>query len=128
MSATGPRRWNRMARMRHRLVALVAMTALTAAAPAVAGDSPRAPLPSVTAQRIVTIARDELARGVRELPAGSDRGPRIRLYVASTSPSFYPNAWCAYFASWVARQAGVPIGVGGRGSRRGAGEPAPGRP
>ena len=107
-----------MACTRHRLVALAAMAVLTAAAPAVAGDSPRAPLPSVTAQRIVAIARGELARGVREVPAGSDRGPRISMYVHSTSPSYYPAAWCAYVASWVTPRAGVPIGPSGRGIGR----------
>lgn len=107
-----------MARTRHSLVVLAAMAALTAAAPAVAGDSPQAPLPSVTAQRIVAIARAELARGVREVPAGSDRGTRIGMYVRSTSPSYYPAAWCAYFASWVTQRAGVPIGSRGRGIGR----------
>ena len=74
-----------------------------------------APLPGAVAARIVQIARAELARGVRESPAGSNQGARIREYVRSTTPSAYPNPWCAYFASWVARRAGAPIGPGGRG-------------
>lgn len=67
------------------------------------------------AQRAVAIARGELARGVREVPDGSNRGARIRMYGLSTTPRFYPAPWCAYFVSWVARRAGRPLGPSGRG-------------
>lgn len=68
-----------------------------------------------SAQRIVSIARAELRRGVRETPDGSNKGARIRTYGLSTSPRYYPAPWCAYFVSWVTRKAGRPIGAGGRG-------------
>jgi len=67
------------------------------------------------AQQIVKIAQQELKRGVVEKPYGSNRGPRIRMYGLATTPRLYPAPWCAYFASWVTRQAGLPIGPGGRG-------------
>ncbi|MCW2966519.1 MAG: hypothetical protein JWM71_291 [Solirubrobacteraceae bacterium] len=107
-----------MASKRHIRVALAACTAAASLAlPAGlrAHAAGRLPLPADTARRIVAIAHAELARNVRESPPGSDRGARIRTYVRSTTPSFYPNPWCAYFVSWVAREAGVPIGPRGHG-------------
>src|SRR5689334_25436208 len=99
---------------RHPRVALAALAVLVPVPAAVARPH-RAPLPAVTAHRILTIARAELARDVREIPAGSDQGPRIRMYTLSTTPSAYPNPWCAYFVSWVTQRAGVPIGAHGHG-------------
>lgn len=48
---------------------------------------------------------------------GSNKGARIRMYgLATQAPlRFYPAAWCAYFASWVTQQAGIPIGWDGLG-------------
>lgn len=68
-----------------------------------------------TAQRLVSIARAELARGVREVPDGSNKAARIKTYLSATTPSWFGAPWCAYFVSWVARRAGVPIGAQGRG-------------
>src|SRR3712207_6537707 len=68
-----------------------------------------------TASKAVSIARAELAKGVREVPDGSNRGTRIRMYGGSTNPRFYPAPWCAYFTSWVARKAGRPLGPSGQG-------------
>lgn len=70
---------------------------------------------ATTAQRLVRIARAELAKNVHEVPDGSNRAPSITKYLTATVPSYKGQPWCAYFASWVARQAGVPIGPGGRG-------------
>ena len=67
------------------------------------------------ASRMVSIARSELEKGVREIPDGSNRGTRIRMYGGSTSPRFYPAPWCAYFVSWVSRSAGNPLGPAGQG-------------
>lgn len=67
------------------------------------------------AQKMVSIARAELAKGVREVPDGSNRGTRIRMYGQSTSPRFYPAPWCAYFVSYVARRGGRPLGPSGNG-------------
>lgn len=53
------------------LLILGLLAVLGPASPAQAAASP--------ARKMVTIARGELARGVREVPAGSNRGPRIRI-------------------------------------------------
>jgi hypothetical protein len=52
---------------------------------------------------------------VEESPRGSNRGPWLDRYfrAAHARPG---SAWCGAFVSWVAREAGHPIGVGGRGS------------
>jgi hypothetical protein len=78
---------------------------ITAAAPAAAPTGRGA-------QGILAAARGEL--GVTEQPPGSNESPRIKTYrEASGSPP--PGPWCAYFVSWVTRQAGVPIGPNGSG-------------
>lgn len=81
-------------------------TAATTAAVPVAGD------PAGTGARIAQIAAHEL--GVSEQPPGSNDGPRIAQYRTATAGSGV-GPWCAYFASWVAQQAGVPIGPNGAG-------------
>lgn len=63
-------------------------------------------------QRIAAIATAEL--GVAEQPPGSNDGPRIAVYRTATEGAAV-GPWCAYFTSWVAAQAGVPIGPDGRG-------------
>ncbi len=64
--------------------------------------------------RAVAYARAELALGVREIPDGSNDSPDIARYRRAVIGSDV-GPWCAYFASWVARQAGFPIGQGGQG-------------
>jgi len=61
---------------------------------------------------IAQIATREL--GVAEEPAGSNNGARIAEYRTATANSGV-GPWCSYFASWVAAQAGVPIGSTGQG-------------
>jgi PKD repeat protein len=67
------------------------------------------------ATRIVRLARAELAKGVHEIPDGSNRAPAIYRYDLATTPHYYGAPWCAYFVSYIARRAGVPIGPGGHG-------------
>jgi CHAP domain len=81
--------------------------ASTAVAPVPAGSS--------AGQAIVDIARREI--GVREQPPGSNDAPRIARYRQATAGSGV-GPWCAYFASWAARQAGVPLGDSGQGFGR----------
>jgi PKD repeat protein len=99
-------------------LALFAMPLLVApAAPASrpsAGDA-KARKGVAIAKRIVKYARQELGKGVHEVPDGSNRAPAIYRYDLSTTPHWYGAPWCAYFASYVARRAGVPIGPGGSG-------------
>ena len=62
--------------------------------------------------QIAAIATREL--GVAEQPPGSNDGPRIAQYRTATAGSGV-GPWCAYFTSWVAGQAGVPVGPNGQG-------------
>lgn len=63
-------------------------------------------------QTIAALATAEL--GVAEQPPGSNDGPRIAQYRTATAGSAV-GPWCAYFTSWVAAHAGVPIGENGAG-------------
>jgi hypothetical protein len=82
-------------------------TAPTAATTAVANR----PAGSV-GQAIVNAALPEV--GVSEQPPGSNDSPRIAQFRQATAGSGV-GPWCAYFASWAARQAGVPLGDNGQG-------------
>jgi hypothetical protein len=95
-----------------------------------------APGGSSAGQAIVKAAAAEV--GVREQPPGSNDGPRIAQYRQATAGSGV-GPWCAYFASWAARQAGAPLGDSGQGfgavsdvwawaQRSGKAEPAGSRP
>jgi hypothetical protein len=65
-----------------------------------------------TGSAMVAIARNEL--GQAESPPGSNDSPRIAEY-RSAVPGGPVGPWCAYFVSWVARQAGAPLGESGQG-------------
>jgi hypothetical protein len=52
--------------------------------------------------------------GQAEQPPGSNDSPRIAQYRSATAGAGV-GPWCAYFASWAARQAGVPLGEQGQG-------------
>lgn len=67
---------------------------------------------SAVGGRILALARAEL--GVREAPPGSNDGPRIAVY-RSAVPGGPVGPWCAYFVSWLSRQAGAPLGDRGQG-------------
>ncbi len=64
--------------------------------------------------RIVAIAESQL--GQTEQPPGSNESPAIAQYRSATAGAVPGAPWCAYFASWVARQAGEPIGEQGQGA------------
>ena len=66
-------------------------------------------------QAIVNAALPEV--GVSEQPPGSNDSPRIAQYRQATAGSGV-GPWCAYFASWACRQAGVPLGDNGQGFGR----------
>jgi hypothetical protein len=63
-------------------------------------------------QAMVNLARQEV--GVAEQPPGSNDSPRIAQYRQATAGSGV-GPWCAYFVSWAARNAGVPLGEQGQG-------------
>jgi hypothetical protein len=63
--------------------------------------------------RIVAIAESQA--GQTEQPPGSNESPAIAQYRTATAGAIPGAPWCAYFASWAARQAGEPLGVHGEG-------------
>jgi CHAP domain len=70
---------------------------------------------SSAGQAIVNAALPEV--GVSEQPPGSNDSPRIAQFRQATAGSGV-GPWCAYFASWAARQAGTPLGDNGQGFGR----------
>jgi hypothetical protein len=89
--------------------ALQGASATTAAVPMQAGGTS-------AGQAMLAAVRPEV--GQTEQPPGSNDSPRIAQYRQATAGAPGPGPWCAYFVSWAARQAGVPIGDGGRGYGR----------
>ena len=77
--------------------------AAPAAAPAVSGTGGSGALAAAQSQV-----------GVSEQPPGSNDGPQIAEYRTATAGSGV-GPWCAYFTSWAAAQAGVPLGEAGQG-------------
>jgi hypothetical protein len=63
-------------------------------------------------QRILAAVQGEV--GQAESPPGSNDSPRIATYRQATAGSGV-GPWCAYFTSWAAAQAGVPVGERGQG-------------
>src|SRR6476469_4486888 len=66
-------------------------------------------------QAIVNLVSKEV--GVAEQPPGSNDSPRIAQFRQATAGSGV-GPWCAYFTSWAAREAGVPLGDNGQGFGR----------
>jgi hypothetical protein len=83
----------------------VGATGAVAPAAAPAGNSPAA--------RMVALAQGEV--GQAEQPPGSNNSLRIAQYRTATAGAPGPGPWCAYFTSWLARSAGVPVGDHGQG-------------
>src|SRR5438128_1715376 len=91
-------------------------TALQNAGSATLAPTAAAQQPASSAgQAIVNLAGQEV--GVAEQPPGSNDGPRIAQYRQATAGSGV-GPWCAYFTSWAAREAGVPLGDNGQGFGR----------
>ena len=64
---------------------------------------------------VVATAQGEV--GQTEQPPGSNDSSRIAEYRTAV-PGGPVGPWCAYFASWVARQNGTPLGDNGQGFAR----------
>lgn len=64
-------------------------------------------------QQIVRTAESQL--GQTEQPPGSNESPAIAMYRTASAGASPGAPWCAYFASWAARQAGEPLGANGEG-------------
>jgi len=88
-----------------------APVASAAMAPA-AGPSFASLLGNAGGSPMTTIAGAEV--GQAEQPPGSNDSPRIAQYRTATAGSGV-GPWCGYFVSWVARQAGMPLGDHGEG-------------
>ena len=69
-------------------------------------------LPGTGGAQALAAAQAEV--GVAEQPPGSNDGERIAQYRTATAGSGV-GPWCAYFTSWAAAQAGVPLGEAGQG-------------
>jgi CHAP domain len=79
----------------------------------IAGVSGLSASSSSPGSRMVAIAESQL--GQTEQPPGSNESPAIAEYRTATAGASPGEPWCAYFASWVAQQAGEPIGSQGQG-------------
>lgn len=55
------------------------------------------------------------AIGVAEYPSGSNDGPGLGIFRSAVAGAAPGQPWCAYFASWAARQGGTPLGDNGAG-------------
>src|SRR5688572_1537187 len=84
-----------------------------AAAPPAAAQAPAAG--TSAGQAIVALIQKEV--GQAEQPPGTNDSPRIAQYRQATAGSGV-GPWCAYFTSWAAREAGVPLGDQGQGYGR----------
>jgi len=80
-----------------------------------------APAPAVPGSTVPTgtggaglLAAVQREVGVAEQPPGSNDAPRIAQYRQATAGSGV-GPWCAYFTSWAAREAGMPLGESGQG-------------
>jgi hypothetical protein len=63
--------------------------------------------------RVLAAAESQL--GAAEQPPGSNDGPRLAVYRTAVADAAAGEPWCAYFASWAAARAGVPLGDDGQG-------------
>lgn len=74
-----------------------------------------APMPATgtgVGAKMVQLAQAEI--GQAEQPPGSNDSPRIAEYRTATAGSGV-GPWCNYFVSWLAKQAGAPLGEAGQG-------------
>jgi hypothetical protein len=90
-------------------------TSATGVAPAAGTMAPTGTATGTAAtagQRALQFAQAEI--GQTEQPPGSNDSPRIAEYRTATAGSGI-GPWCAYFVSWAAKNAGVPLGEAGQG-------------
>lgn len=74
-----------------------------------------APAPAFGSGGVGALAAAAGEVGVAEEPPGSNDGSRIADYRAAVVGAHPGAPWCAYFVSWAAAQAGVPLGEAGQG-------------
>jgi hypothetical protein len=61
------------------------------------------------------LAEAQSQLGATEEPPGSNDGPQLAEYRGAVEGAAPSQPWCAYFASWAAARAGVPLGDDGQG-------------
>lgn len=86
----------------------------TAGAPMAASSTALAGALPATSGGAAVLAAAQREVGVAEQPPGSNDAPRIAHYRKATAGSGV-GPWCAYFTSWAAREAGMPVGENGQG-------------
>jgi lysozyme family protein len=69
--------------------------------------------PQVLLQRVITVAAAEEQQHVREVPLGSNRGPRVDQYLRSAGidPGTGSYPWCASFIVWCFDNAARQLGL-----------------
>jgi len=93
--------------------AAAAFSQLLQAAGSTAAAPPASAVPAGTGgSALLAAVQGEV--GVAEQPPGSNDAPRIAQYRQATAGSGV-GPWCAYFTSWAAREAGMPLGDNGQG-------------
>ncbi len=80
-----------------------------------AGTTGLASPTSTPGQQIVRIAESQLGQTEQPPGSNSNESPAIAMYRTATAGAIPGAPWCAYFASWAARQAGEPLGANGEG-------------
>ena len=71
--------------------------------------------PGAGNQAIVAIAASQVGQTEQPPGSNSNNSPAIAVYRSATAGAIPGAPWCAYFASWAARQAGTPLGDQGQG-------------
>ncbi len=99
--------------LRHAAAAVLCLLLLASSAAAL-GTRPGAHA-ATAGETIVGLAERELAKNVHEVPDGSNNSPDIARYRRATVGALAGAPWCAYFVSYIAKKAGVPIGYHGEG-------------
>ncbi|TMK41825.1 MAG: PKD domain-containing protein [Actinobacteria bacterium] len=97
------------------IVFLAALAAIAPPAALASGAAHRAARRGAVASHLIAAARRELARHVREIVVGSEDAPDIARYRAATAGAVAGAPWSGAFVSYVARQAGAPVGPKGTG-------------
>jgi lysozyme family protein len=59
--------------------------------------------------QVLKVAAEEV--GVREVPLGSNRGPRVDEYLNAVGPGLLGQPWCMAFVFWCVKQAAAALGV-----------------
>jgi hypothetical protein len=88
---------------------VAALATLALAAPAAASQPP------TVQKRMVAYAMREARRHVQEVPFHSNTGPDIRRYHTAVTHAKPRAWWCTIFVSYVAKEAGYPLGSVGQG-------------